>query len=75
MAKQPAPFPIFGTPRLRLRLFRAEDAGPTHEWFANPEAIRYWPVVRSSLFSLKLRGSDRSDDSHRPGEPHDRHVA
>jgi ribosomal-protein-alanine N-acetyltransferase len=42
MAKQPIPHPILSTPHLRLRQFRADDAGPMHDCFTSPEAMRFW---------------------------------
>lgn len=42
MAKQTLLHPILVTPRLRLRQFRAEDAGAMHGCFADPEAMRFW---------------------------------
>src|SRR5579872_3666303 len=42
MAKKPIPHPVLSTARLRLRQFRAEDAGAMHECFVDAGAMRYW---------------------------------
>jgi ribosomal-protein-alanine N-acetyltransferase len=42
MAKGPKPHPILTTDRLVLRQFRVEDTDAMHEYFSNPDAMRYW---------------------------------
>jgi len=42
MAKGPKPHPNLATDRLVLRRFRVEDTDAMHEYFGNPEAMRYW---------------------------------
>jgi ribosomal-protein-alanine N-acetyltransferase len=42
MAKGQKPHPIFATERLVLRQFRVEDTDAMHEYFSDPDAMRYW---------------------------------
>lgn len=51
MPKQPVPHPVLATSRLRLRQFRADDAGAMHACFADPGAMRFWntPVHARSI--------------------------
>lgn len=42
MPKQPVPHPVLATSRLRLRQFRADDAGAMHACFADAGAMRFW---------------------------------